>query len=141
MKRNVNKVKKPMTISKCYNKVIEYIQFLQEKVHKYEDTHQGWNSEPPKILPWNSQRPTQVPNGASRPAMVYVVAKLDENNINIAPNIPREGQNLLDTNMSHLDSIKETDQSTKQTSSFHMAFQPNICVVAPLSRHEPEICH
>lgn len=32
--------------------VIEYIQFLQEKVHKYEDPYQGWSHEPPKIMPW-----------------------------------------------------------------------------------------
>ncbi|KVI06466.1 Myc-type, basic helix-loop-helix (bHLH) domain-containing protein [Cynara cardunculus var. scolymus] len=121
--------------------VIEYIQFLQEKLHKYEDSYQGWSSEPPKTIPWNSQRPTQVPNGASGPAMVYAAAKLDENNISIAPNIPREGQNLLDTDMSRLDSIKEIDQSTKEASSFPMALQPNICAAAPLSRHEPEFCH
>ncbi|KVH98756.1 Myc-type, basic helix-loop-helix (bHLH) domain-containing protein [Cynara cardunculus var. scolymus] len=25
---------------------------LQEKVHKYEDSYQGWSSEPPKTIPW-----------------------------------------------------------------------------------------
>lgn len=32
--------------------VIEYIQFLQEKVDKYEGSYQGWNQEPPKLMPW-----------------------------------------------------------------------------------------
>lgn len=34
--------------------VIEYIQFLQEKVHKYEGLYQGWNQEPAKFSPWVS---------------------------------------------------------------------------------------
>ena len=32
--------------------VIEYIQFLQEKVHKYEGSYQGWSHEPAKLMPW-----------------------------------------------------------------------------------------
>lgn len=32
--------------------VIEYIQFLQEKVHKYEGPYQGWNNEQTKLIPW-----------------------------------------------------------------------------------------
>lgn len=31
--------------------VIEYIQFLQEKVQKYEGSYQGWEHEPTKF-PW-----------------------------------------------------------------------------------------
>ncbi|XP_022980668.1 transcription factor BIM2-like isoform X2 [Cucurbita maxima] len=33
--------------------VIEYIQFLQEKLNMYEGSCQGWNSEPSKLVPWN----------------------------------------------------------------------------------------
>lgn len=32
--------------------VIEYVQFLQEKVQKYEGSYQGWSSEPTKLMPW-----------------------------------------------------------------------------------------
>uniref|UniRef100_A0A803MSX6 BHLH domain-containing protein n=1 Tax=Chenopodium quinoa TaxID=63459 RepID=A0A803MSX6_CHEQI len=31
--------------------VIEYIQYLQEKVNRYEGAYPGWNSEPPKLNP------------------------------------------------------------------------------------------
>lgn len=31
--------------------VIEYIQFLQEKVQKYEGSYVGWNQEPAKLMP------------------------------------------------------------------------------------------
>jgi len=36
-----------------FGQVIEYIQFLQEKVNRYEG-YPGWNSEPPKLAPWVS---------------------------------------------------------------------------------------
>lgn len=33
-------------------KVIEYIQFLQEKLQMYEGSYEGWSQEPAKLLPW-----------------------------------------------------------------------------------------
>ncbi|XP_055809854.1 transcription factor BIM2-like isoform X2 [Solanum dulcamara] len=36
--------------------VIQYIQYLQETVQKYEGSYQPWSSEPTKLMPWrNSQ--------------------------------------------------------------------------------------
>uniref|UniRef100_A0A2P2LRP8 BHLH domain-containing protein n=1 Tax=Rhizophora mucronata TaxID=61149 RepID=A0A2P2LRP8_RHIMU len=32
--------------------VIEHVQFLQEKVKKYEGSYQGWNQEPTKLVTW-----------------------------------------------------------------------------------------
>lgn len=32
--------------------VIQYVQFLQEKVQKYEGSYQAWSSEPTKLMPW-----------------------------------------------------------------------------------------
>ncbi|GJN15884.1 hypothetical protein PR202_gb02829 [Eleusine coracana subsp. coracana] len=34
--------------------VIEYIRFLQEKVQKYEVSHQEWNQENAKVMPWSN---------------------------------------------------------------------------------------
>ncbi|EPS71585.1 hypothetical protein M569_03183 [Genlisea aurea] len=41
--------------------VIQYIQFLQEKLHVYEGSCQGWSPEPSKLLPWkiNSGAPVE----------------------------------------------------------------------------------
>lgn len=40
--------------------VIQYIQFLQEKLHMYEGSYQGWNQETTKLMPWKSnQRPLE----------------------------------------------------------------------------------
>jgi len=43
-----------MMVSDIFLQVIEYIQFLQEKVQKYEGSYQGWNHEPEKLMPWVS---------------------------------------------------------------------------------------
>ena len=32
--------------------VIEYVQYLQEKVQKYEGSYQNWGGEPTKLIPW-----------------------------------------------------------------------------------------
>ncbi|CAH9078590.1 unnamed protein product [Cuscuta europaea] len=59
--------------------VIEYIQFLQEKVQKYEGSYQGWEHEPIKF-PWSKcQTGTQgfinhshiTSNNPSDPALMY----------------------------------------------------------------------
>ncbi|KAG8659667.1 hypothetical protein MANES_02G060100v8 [Manihot esculenta] len=34
--------------------VIEYIQFLQEKLKMYEGSYQGWSQEPTKLTPWKN---------------------------------------------------------------------------------------
>ncbi|KAL4566446.1 hypothetical protein LXL04_030561 [Taraxacum kok-saghyz] len=39
--------------------VIEYIQFLQEKVHKYEDSYQGRKNKHPKMIPLNNRQTNQ----------------------------------------------------------------------------------
>ncbi|KAE8709314.1 hypothetical protein F3Y22_tig00110332pilonHSYRG01296 [Hibiscus syriacus] len=35
--------------------VIEYIQFLQEKLQMYEGSYHGWSQEPAKMIPWKNQ--------------------------------------------------------------------------------------
>lgn len=35
-----------------FTQVIDYIQFLQEKVQKFEGSYPGWNQEPSKLIPW-----------------------------------------------------------------------------------------
>ncbi|XP_075518513.1 transcription factor BIM2-like isoform X2 [Primulina tabacum] len=53
--------------------VIQYVQFLQEKVQKYEGPFQPWNSEPTKLMPW-----TQVVKNGSSPNSTYP-GRFDEN--------------------------------------------------------------
>ncbi|KVI05308.1 Myc-type, basic helix-loop-helix (bHLH) domain-containing protein [Cynara cardunculus var. scolymus] len=48
--------------------VIEYVQYLQEKVHKYEGSYQGWNAEPTKLMPWRNSH-WRVPNFGQPPVL------------------------------------------------------------------------
>ncbi|XP_073270155.1 transcription factor BIM2-like isoform X1 [Primulina huaijiensis] len=66
--------------------VIQYVQFLQEKVQKYEGPFQPWNSEPTKLMPWRNSHwlsqnfvgQTQVVKNGSSPGSTYPV-RFDEN--------------------------------------------------------------
>ncbi|KAJ9163467.1 hypothetical protein P3X46_023132 [Hevea brasiliensis] len=74
--------------------VIEYVQYLQEKVQKYEGSYQGWSSEPAKLMPWRNSHwrvpsfighPQAIKNG-SGPGPTFP-GKFDENNIAINPTL------------------------------------------------------
>lgn len=40
-----------VTVDVCMQ-VIQYVQYLQEKVQKHEGSYQPWSSEPTKLMPW-----------------------------------------------------------------------------------------
>lgn len=94
--------------------VIEYIQFLQEKVHKYEEPYQGWNHEPPKLIPLKSSHRTsdgfidQSRGTNCGPALMFAT-KFDETNVSVSPSLPRSGQNQVESEISTADAFKETD--------------------------------
>ncbi|KAK9278712.1 hypothetical protein L1049_028287 [Liquidambar formosana] len=103
--------------------VIEYIQFLQEKVHKYEGSYQGWNHEPTKLMPWrNNHRPmenivdqSQGINSGSGPALMFA-AKFDEDNVTVSPTIPRSAQNPVESDISTATTFKAMDHHHGLTS-------------------------
>ncbi|XP_021286616.1 transcription factor BIM1 isoform X2 [Herrania umbratica] len=116
--------------------VIEYIQFLQEKVHKYEGTYQGWSCEPSKLMPWrNNHRPTEnyadqsrAINDVSAPALVFS-AKFDERNITVAPTIPGSAQKPIESDMSTGSTFRAIDLSPgmmNKTMPFPVSLQPNF---------------
>ncbi|XP_020537517.1 transcription factor BIM2 isoform X2 [Jatropha curcas] len=87
--------------------VIEYVQYLQEKVQKYEGSYQGWTSEPTKLMPWRNSHwrvqsfmghPQTVKNG-SGPGLTFP-GKFDENNIAISPSMLTSTQNLVEPDTS-----------------------------------------
>ncbi|XP_022998936.1 transcription factor BIM2-like isoform X6 [Cucurbita maxima] len=59
--------------------VIEYIQFLQEKLNLYEGSCQGWSPEPSKLMPWKNYRASEnyvdhsqvIKSGSSRENAVF----------------------------------------------------------------------
>ncbi|KAK2663461.1 hypothetical protein Ddye_002035 [Dipteronia dyeriana] len=115
--------------------VIEYIQFLQEKVQKYEGPYVGWNQEPAKLMPWrNNHKPEESYvdqsrgiNSGSGPALVYA-AKFDEKTIAVSPVIPGTAQNPVDSEMSTATTFKLMDHQpgiTNKSMPFPTSLQPN----------------
>ncbi|CAN6550385.1 unnamed protein product [Malus baccata var. baccata] len=74
--------------------VIEYVQYLQEKVHKYEGSYQGWSPEPTKLMPWRNSH-WRVQSFVGNPQAIKsdtapvspFPGKFDENSISINPNM------------------------------------------------------
>ncbi|KAK1272658.1 Transcription factor BIM1 [Acorus gramineus] len=109
--------------------VIEYIQFLQEKVNKYESTYPGWTQENAKLMPWkNSQGPGEsivdhsmvIKNG---PASGFMFSG-NENSVPVAPMIssqtPAESDNI-DTGAAY----KPMEVSSK-VPALPVPLQPNL---------------
>ncbi|PQP96901.1 transcription factor BIM2 [Prunus yedoensis var. nudiflora] len=74
--------------------VIEYVQYLQGKVQKYEGSYQGWSPEPTKLMPWRNSH-WRVQSFVGHPqagkndtgAVSPFPGKFDENSISITPNM------------------------------------------------------
>ncbi|PON76736.1 Basic helix-loop-helix transcription factor [Trema orientale] len=85
--------------------VIEYVQYLQEKVQKYEGSYQGWSSEPTKLIPWRNSH-WRVQNYVGHPQTVKngpgssFPGKFDESNISISPNMLTSTQNPVESDPS-----------------------------------------
>lgn len=52
MRYSVKLAHLPLTKISLSMQVIEYVQYLQEKVQKYEGSYQNWSGEPTKLIPW-----------------------------------------------------------------------------------------
>ncbi|XP_019267371.1 PREDICTED: transcription factor BIM2-like isoform X2 [Nicotiana attenuata] len=109
--------------------VVEYIQFLQEKVHTYEGSYQGSESKP-STLPWNKcQRMTQGfidqsqgTNSASTPAIICA-GKFDESKIAISATSPVNGQTLEPNRISAVKQSSQQSELTNKTAT--LCKQPN----------------
>ncbi|PPS08034.1 hypothetical protein GOBAR_AA12607 [Gossypium barbadense] len=137
--------------------VIEYVQYLQEKVQKYEDSYQGWSSEPAKLMPWfllnkasgygafllerNSHwhvqslvgHPQAIKKG-SGPGATFA-RKLDENNTNINPTVITSLPNAVETDPIRYVTSKTMDCQTELANSgTHLPIQGENVLVHPLQR-------
>ncbi|XP_038894304.1 transcription factor BIM1-like [Benincasa hispida] len=95
--------------------VIEYIQFLQEKVGKFESSPpQGWYHEPAKLIPCrNNCDLAQCYIDRSQIAKsgpVFIFAGSDEKNICHSPAFPRCSHNPLESEVSTSTTFREADQ-------------------------------
>ncbi|CAH1431229.1 unnamed protein product [Lactuca virosa] len=104
--------------------VIEYVQYLQERVQKYEGSYQGWSTEPTKLMPWRNSH-WRVPNFGQPPVIKAdsgqppsFPVRFDEN-VQIAPPINTTSQNQnpartdpSDMNCNIIDSQPELSNKT-----------------------------
>ncbi|PKI31447.1 hypothetical protein CRG98_048160 [Punica granatum] len=113
--------------------VIEYIQFLQERVQKYEGSYPGWNYEPAKMMTWqrSNQRPNEAYVDHSRSAngggsTLVFATKNDENNMSVA----NSTKNHLESDSGAGSICKAVDHLnhavTNKGVPFPLALQPNI---------------
>lgn len=106
--------------------VVEYIQFLQEKVQKYEGSYQDWNHEMSKLMPLrNNQRSADGYNDQSRginsgcsPALV-LAAKFVEKNAPVSPIVPGNSHIAVDSDRSY-------PGRTNNTVPFPMSTPPKL---------------
>ncbi|KAJ6882007.1 transcription factor BIM1-like isoform X2 [Populus alba x Populus x berolinensis] len=113
--------------------VIEYIQFLKEKVQKYEGSYQGWNHETAKLVPWkNNSRPVESSvdqsrglNSGAGPALLFA-AKLDERNITVSPSInPGGARNPVESDMTSANAMDRHPGFTNKSIPFPISLQPS----------------
>ncbi|KAE9602235.1 putative transcription factor bHLH family [Lupinus albus] len=119
--------------------VIEYIHFLQDKVHKHEGPFQEWNHESEKLMPWrNNDRPaesfeTRGTNSGSGPSPTLLFAsKTDQKNITISQTIPGNTQHVesglnLSTNFKTMD---HHPRITNNSFPIPISPQPNFFIPA-----------
>ncbi|KAK6921065.1 Myc-type, basic helix-loop-helix (bHLH) domain [Dillenia turbinata] len=111
--------------------IIEYIQFLQEKVLEYEGSFQGWSHEPAKLAPWRKgQRPGDIiadqaiaVNNGSNPAFLFAT-KLEENGICASPTFLRNAQNPVESDMNNATTFKAIEHCKAAPLPLHL--QPNL---------------
>lgn len=105
--------------------VIQYIQFLQEKLQMYEGTYQGWSTEPSKLTPWRNNcgpveslidQPPLVKNGS-----------IHEDNIVVSPTFLTNSHNSVESDLSGAAAYKATGHLHREAAhQVPMPLQPNL---------------
>ncbi|KAK6913404.1 Myc-type, basic helix-loop-helix (bHLH) domain [Dillenia turbinata] len=109
--------------------VVEYIQFLQEKLRLYEGSYQGWSQEPTKSMPWrNDHGPIESLDGHSQ---VVRNGSLHENNAVATPAMIANAQHVhaVESDLRTDTAYREADYPqgpATQAVSMDMSLQPNI---------------
>ncbi|XP_052184893.1 transcription factor BIM2 isoform X2 [Diospyros lotus] len=112
--------------------VIEYVQYLQEKVQKYEGSYQGWSSEPTKLTPWrNSHWRVQSfsghPQGTKNGSGGSVFAgRFDDSNISSPPAIHPNQQNPIESDSGRDTSGKTVDELANKSVGIPIPLQVSV---------------
>lgn len=104
--------------------VIQYVQFLQEKLQMYEGTYQGWSSEPTKLIPWRGN--CGVDSFIDQSQLVKN-GSIDEDTIVLNPALLTNAQNLVESELSESAVYKETENgAATEAVSLNIPLQPNL---------------
>ncbi|XP_050382321.1 transcription factor BIM2 [Argentina anserina] len=88
--------------------VIEYIQFLKEKINLYEGPYQGWNPEPAKLIPWKSHHRSGEDFADHSQSMNNGSGQ--ENNVVVSPAMLTNPQNSVECDLDSATVYKALDQ-------------------------------
>nr|ACU23365.1 unknown [Glycine max] len=109
--------------------VIEYIQFLQEKIQIYEQTYEGWNQEPTKLTPWrNHHGPAE---NTTDPSQASQNGSVDEKNNNVSPLLPKNVQNLIESDFS-MTTIQKDHTPGSTTEAVPLPMQMRLDMFDPI---------
>ncbi|XP_057488337.1 transcription factor BIM2-like isoform X2 [Actinidia eriantha] len=87
--------------------VIQYIQFLQEKLQLYEGSYLGWNQEPSKLMPWrNNCGPVE---SFIDPSLLMRNGSGQEDNIVVMPAMLTDVHNSVESDLGEAAAFKEMD--------------------------------
>ncbi|CAI9763283.1 unnamed protein product [Fraxinus pennsylvanica] len=103
--------------------VIQYIQFLQERLQMYEGTYQGWSPEPTKLMPWRSN--SELVGSFIGQSQLARNGTDHEDNYIINPTMLNHAQNSVESDSSG-------DILCKPTESPHVAPNDTIPLNIPL---------
>ncbi|KAF5445344.1 hypothetical protein F2P56_034400 [Juglans regia] len=127
--------------------VIEYIQFLQEKVEKYEGAYQGWNHEPAKLMPWrNNHRQAESHVDQSRvsgsaPALMFA-GRFDKKTISVSPTFAGSEKKPIEPDISAATTFKQMDHHpgiTNQAVTLPLSPEPSFFTTVKSSAAVHEI--
>lgn len=107
--------------------VIQYIQFLQERIQMYEETYQGWNQEPSKLIPWRSNSGL-VENFVDQPLLIRNGSG-HEDNIIVSPTLLSNAQTAMESELNGASICTPTDhpqRSGDEENSSNLLVQPNL---------------
>ncbi|XP_024975317.1 transcription factor BIM2-like isoform X1 [Cynara cardunculus var. scolymus] len=108
--------------------VIQYIQFLQEKLQVYEGAYQGWSPEPTKLMPWRGN--CGADNFADQSPPIKN-GSVDEGNIVFAPALLTNVQNLVESDLNGSAGFKATDHGAARAVSMDVPLQQNTFEAEP----------
>ncbi|KAF5445341.1 hypothetical protein F2P56_034400 [Juglans regia] len=128
--------------------VIEYIQFLQEKVEKYEGAYQGWNHEPAKLMPWQRNNHRQAEShvdqsrvSGSAPALMFA-GRFDKKTISVSPTFAGSEKKPIEPDISAATTFKQMDHHpgiTNQAVTLPLSPEPSFFTTVKSSAAVHEI--